>query len=119
MRLKQILDYYSREDIQQAILKVAKDREVAGVFRNGSFSNRPNTLMYPQDIISMVRQGVIEFHCSLERWKHPMALKPDNYDDLRKGWDLVLDLDCNVFEHGRAAAKVFSDALEKHGIKGY
>jgi len=119
MKLRDIIDYYSRDDVQQAMLKVAKDREVAGVFRNGSFSKRPNTIVFPQDIITMMRQGVTEFHCSLERWSQPMALRQDNYNDLRKGWDLILDLDCKVFEHGKAAAVVISKALEKHDIKGY
>lgn len=119
MRLRDLIDYYSRDDIQQALLKVAKDREVVGVFRNGSFAKRPNTIEYPQDIVSMVRQGVMEFHCSLERWSRPMALQQDNYNNLRKGWDMILDLDCKVFEHGKAAAIVLCRALEKHDIKGY
>jgi len=119
MKLRDLIDYYSRDDIQQALLRVAKDREVVGVFRNGSFAKRPNTILYPQDITSMIRQGVMEFHCSLERWSRPMALRQDNYDELRKGWDLILDLDCRVFEHGKAAAIVFCRALKKHDIKNY
>ncbi len=119
MMQKDIMDYYSRDDVQQAILRVAKDREVVGVFSSGSFDKRPNTIQYPQDIASMIRQGVVEFHCSLERWSRPMALRQDNYSTLRKGWDLVLDLDCRVFEHGKIAAIVISKALEAHGISGY
>jgi hypothetical protein len=119
MRMKDLIDYYSRDDIQQAMLEVARDREVVGVFRNGSFAKRPNTIQYPEDIVSMIRQGVMEFHCSIERWSRPMALKQDNYAELRKGWDMILDLDCKVFEHGKTAALVLCRALEKHDIKGY
>ncbi len=119
MRLGEIIDYYSREDIQDAMLAAAKDREVAGVFRNGSFGPRPNSILYKSDIMSMIRQGMIEFHCSLERWKQPMAIRQGNYGTLRKGWDLVLDLDCKEFLHGRAAAVVFCRALEKHDIRNY
>ena len=111
MNAAKILAYYSRPEIQQALLTAAKDREVVGVFRSGSFGKRPNTLVYPQDIVSQVRQGVLEFHCSLERWENPMTLHQ------RKGFDLILDLDCKLFEHGKIAARVLVQALEKYGIK--
>jgi hypothetical protein len=119
MRLKDVYDYYSRPDIQDFLLKFGKNREVVGVFENGSYNTRPGTLVYPQDILAMVKGGSVEFHCSIERWSHPMRLKSDNYDSLRVGWDIVFDLDCDVFEHGKIAAKVLAWALEKHGIKGY
>ena len=119
MNLRQILDYYSRKDVQNFFMEFGKGREVVGVFRNGSYSERPGTLIYPQDIIAMVRAGCLEFHCSIERWSRPTQLRTDNYDSLRTGWDFILDLDCEVFEHGKIAAQVLSWALEKHGIKGY
>ena len=119
MNLREVFEYYSREDVQNIILEVGKNREVVGVFRNGSYSPRPNVIIYPNDITAMVREGVIEFHCSLERWSQPMSLKTDNYEQLRTGWDLVLDLDCEVFEHGKIAAEVFCNALKKHGIKNF
>jgi DNA primase catalytic subunit len=119
MKLSEVVRYYARDDIQQAIIRVAKNREVAGVYRGGEFSKRPNMLVYPQDIIAMVRSGILEFHSSIERWTNPMAIKPENYDDVRLGWDLVLDLDCKDFEHGRVAAKIFCKALEKHDIRNY
>ncbi len=119
MDIRAIQEYYSREDIQKAILDLAKNREVVGVFKSGSFGSRPNVLVYPQDIIAMVRSGVLEFHSSLERWSNPMALKSDNYEDLRIGWDLILDIDCKEFEHAKIAAEVLAKALEKHGVKNY
>jgi len=117
MDIRMIQEYYSRVDIQKAILNLAKNREVVGVFRSGSFGARPNVLVYPQDIIEMVKSGVLEFHSSLERWSNPMGLKSDNYDDLRIGWDLILDIDCKNFEHARIAAGVLAKALEKHSLK--
>jgi DNA primase catalytic subunit len=119
MRLRDIIDYYSRDDVQQALLGVARDREVVGVFRNGSFAKRPNTIIYPQDIVAMIRQGVQEFHCSLERWSQPMALRQENYNDLRKGWDLILDIDCKLFEHSKVATRVMIDALKAHDVKDF
>ncbi len=117
MDYKEILAYYSREDVQAAILAAAKDREVAGVFRNGSFGTRPNILIYPNDIVAMVRKGVVEFHCSLERWSNPMAIKTEeSYDKLRIGWDIILDIDCEDTEHGKIASMILLQVLKKHGL---
>lgn len=114
---KDVIDYYSREDVQQTLLQLGKDREVVGVFKNGSFGTRPNVILYPEDIISMVKGGVQEFHSSLERWSNPMGLKADNYEDLRKGWDLLLDLDCKDFGHAKLAAGILFRTLGQHGLK--
>ncbi len=127
MYFRQILDYYSREDVQKKMMEAANGRgggspyarEVVGVFESGAYGQRPSSLQYPGDITSMVRNGSIEFHCSIERWSQPMALKTDNYGQLRTGWDFVVDLDCNDFRHGRAAAVVLCKALEEHGIRNY
>ena len=116
MNFREIREYYQREDVQDALFTLARDREVAGVFRNGSYDSRPNTIMNMQDIPAMAKTGIIEFHCSLERWKNPMAVRQDNYESLRKGWDLILDLDCELLEHGKLAAKAFLWGLGKHGI---
>ena len=45
MNLAQIYEYYSRDDVQDVLTNFAKRREVAGVFRNGGFGTRPNTLI--------------------------------------------------------------------------
>ncbi len=119
MYFRQILDYYSREDVQKRMMEAARDREVAGVFKTGAFGQRPGGLQYPADITSMVNNGAIEFHGSIERWSQPMAIKADNYSQLRSGWDFVADVDCDDFRHGRAGAAVLCNALEKHGIRDY
>ena len=119
MNLRQVYEYYSRPDVRQFFMDFSKGREVVGVYKNGSYSTRPGTLIYPQDIVAMVKEGSLEFHSSIERWSRPMSLKTDNYDSLRTGWDIILDLDCHLFEHGKIAAKVLAWALEKHGLKGY
>ncbi|MHA2066300.1 MAG: non-homologous end-joining DNA ligase LigD [Candidatus Thorarchaeota archaeon] len=119
MNPRQVGEYYSREDILKAIIEFSEERETAGVFRNGSFGQRPNVLVYPQDILAMVKSGVVEFHTSLERWSNPMALKQENYNELRVGWDLILDIDCKVFDHAKIAALALSEALKRHGISGF
>jgi DNA primase catalytic subunit len=114
---RNVLEYYSREDVQNALLELGRNREVVGVFRNGSFGTRPNVILYAQDIVSMVRSGVLEFHSSLERWSNPMAIRTDNPEGLRTGWDLILDLDCRDFGHAKLAARILYRALEDHGLK--
>lgn len=103
--------------MQNVLVKISKDREVVGVFKTGNFSSRPNVLIYPDDITAMVKTGVIEFHGSIERWSQPMSLKPENYNELRTGWDLILDIDCDFFEHAKIAVEAFIWALKKHEIK--
>ena len=68
LTFSETLGYYSREDVQEALLQLGKDREVIGVFRNGGFGSRPNVILYPQDIVAMARTGVAEFHSSPARW---------------------------------------------------
>ncbi|MEM5872187.1 MAG: hypothetical protein QW051_04930, partial [Candidatus Aenigmatarchaeota archaeon] len=117
MDLKKVYEYYSREDVQNFIFEFSRNREVVGVFRNGSYSQRPNAIIYPNDILAMVKTGVVEFHGSLERWSNPMNLREDNYEKLRVGWDLIFDIDCENFEHGKIAANAFVWALKEHDIK--
>lgn len=119
MRFSEIYNYYKREDIAEELLRVGKDREVVGVFKNGSYDTRPNTIMNRKDIEAMIKSGVIEFHCSLERWSNVMALKSDNYEKLRIGWDIVFDIDCEQFEHAKITAMVIASALKKHEIRNF
>jgi DNA primase catalytic subunit len=117
MNRKGIYEYYSRPDVQQALLKVSERREVVAVFKDGGFSTRPNILVYPKDIMIQVSGGAVAFHGSLERWSNPMAVGTENYESTRLGWDLVLDIDCELTEHGIVAVSVLLDSLKKHGIK--
>jgi len=114
-----ILRYYNRDDIKEELLKIAKNKEVVGVFKNGSYSQRPNTILYPQDIIALVRTGCIEFHCSLEHWKNPILIKDGNYNKMRIGFDIILDVDCKVFDISKIATNIFLNILERHDIKNY
>ena len=118
-----IRNYYSRKDVQDALLKVAKDREIVGVFSNGNFGKRPNVLVYPNDILESVKEGIISFHGSVERWSNPMALQAgmikQELDRLRTGWDLIIDPDCPDFEIAKLTTKMIIKALEDHGIKNY
>ncbi|MFH1072936.1 MAG: DNA primase small subunit domain-containing protein [Nanoarchaeota archaeon] len=114
------LSYYKREDIRKEMVLHAKNKEVAVRFEEG-FGRRPEVLSYPNDILEFAKQKAFSFHCSEELWKNPLHLNPDlsrrELDELRSGWDLVLDIDCKVFEYSKIAAYYTIKALRYHGIK--
>lgn len=120
---KKIREYYSRSDVQRAILEIAKNREVVSVFKDGSFGKRPDVLQYPADILQAVKSGAVAFHGSVERWDQPMKLEAgmtrQQLDSIRIGWDLFIDVDVKDFEIAKIATKQIVRCLEEHGIKSY
>lgn len=115
-----IIAYYSRKDIQEAIFANATNREVAVKF-NDTFGKRPDILQYPRDIYELAREGATSFHASEELWRNPLALNPNlrrkELDELRIGWDLVLDIDCKYFEISRIAAFIICKRLKLEGLR--
>ncbi len=115
--------YYTRKEVQEALLEVSRKREIVGVYDSGNFDKRPNILAYPDDIVEMVKKGVVSFHGSVERWSSPMSLESgmttQQLDKLRVGWDLVIDPDCPDFELSKITVKTICEALEDHSIKNY
>lgn len=85
--------YYSRKDVQEAMLKACENREVVPRYGEG-FGKRPDVLQYPGDILEMAKRGATSFHISEEHWHDPLILKPGmskkDLDENRKGWDLCL-----------------------------
>ncbi len=118
-----ILEWYSRKDVQNNILKIAKNREVVSVFKDGNFGKRPDMISYPSDIINAVENGAVSFHCSVERWSNPMKLEPgmtkENLDELRIGWDVLIDPDVNDFEIAKISVKQIIEAFKDFGIRNY
>ncbi len=116
-----VMNYYSRKDIQKEMLKAAKDREVAVKFGEKGFGKRPDVLQYESDILELAKQGVTSFHTSEERFRDPLQLKPgmsqQQLNDLRLGWDLVLDLDTKFLEYAKQAAHLLVEALKFNGVK--
>ncbi|MEK6850439.1 MAG: hypothetical protein AABX85_02610 [Nanoarchaeota archaeon] len=114
--------YYSRPDIQNAILKFSKDREVVPRYFEG-FGKRPDALQYPSDIMGLVQKGATSFHSSEELWNDSLQLNSDmnrvQMDTLRKGWDLLIDIDSPYLDVSREAAKLVLETLEKYGVKNY
>ena len=114
------LRYYKRPEIQKVIVEAAKDKEVSIRYPDDSFGKRPDILINPSDVIENVKQKASSFHCSEELWKNPLqiqtGMKKDDLTRLRKGWDLVLDIDCPFWELSKISAWLFIEALKRHGI---
>jgi len=122
MHYLEILKYYSNPAVQKEILSTAKDREVVGSIEDGSYLKRPDVLLYPKDIEGKVKDGAVAFHCSVERWTQPMQLstnlKQEEIENLRKGFDFLIDIDAKVkLEHAAAAARVVCSFLKDLGIE--
>ena len=120
VNLSEALSYYKRKDIQKAILDSVKDREVVAQFKDG-FGKRPDILSYESDVIEQVKQGAASFHVSEEIWKNSLRLEPTlsrkDLDELRSGWDLVLDVDCKFLEYSAIAADLLIKAIRHHGVE--
>ncbi|HLC60422.1 MAG TPA: hypothetical protein VJJ52_03250 [Candidatus Nanoarchaeia archaeon] len=114
------LSHYKRADIQEEIITNSADREVAARF-NEQFGKRPDVLRHASDILELAKQGATSFHASEELWKDPLQLDPtmrrQELEDLRIGWDLIIDIDCIVFDYSKIAADLVIKALKFHKIK--
>lgn len=112
--------YYSRPEIQKALLNFAKDREI-GVYLNTFFVKRPDILEHISDVRNFVEKGATSFHASEERWTNPLLLSltisEDEKENNRCGWDLILDLDGVDFEYAKIFGKIIVDYLTEIGIK--
>ncbi len=116
-----LLKHYKRQDVAEAMIKAAQQREVAFKFGEDGFGKRPDIITYPQDILELAKQGCTSFHVSEEHWSNPLQLSPtlkrDELNDLRVGWDLVLDIDCKYWEYAKYITHLLVEELKFHGIK--
>jgi len=114
--------YYSNPKIQEALLKFSADREVVPRYFEG-FGKRPDSIQYPSDILELVNKGATSFHASEELWFDPLKItsdmKPADINELRKGWDLLIDIDSPFLDCSKIAARLIVAALEHHDIKNY
>lgn len=116
---EKILRFYLRKDIQREILLASKDRELIPKYGE-VFGKRPDILQFEDDISELARQGATSFHVSEERWKNPLGLvsgmNKRQLDELRTGFDLVIDIDCQFLEYSRKCAELIVEALRFHKI---
>jgi hypothetical protein len=114
--------FYSRPEVQEAIAKFGKNREVVPRYFE-AFGKRPDTIGYPSDILSLVKKGATSFHCSEEIWKDPLSIESDmnqkEANELRTGWDLLIDIDSKYLDVSKILAKLIVEKLENLGVKNY
>ncbi len=117
--LSVLLRHYKRKEVQELIVEHAENKEIAVKYKEG-FGKRPDVLQYPNDIIEFVKKGATSFHSSEELWFNPLQLntqlKKNELEELRKGWDLVLDVDSKIFEYSKITANLIAQALEHHDL---
>jgi len=114
------LSHYKRKDVQEAMIKAAENREVTVRFGD-KFGQRPDVLNNPNDVLELAKQKATSFHSSEELWSNPLQLSPNmkkhEIDELRSGWDLVLDIDCSFYEYSKIAADLVIKALKFNELK--
>ena len=114
------LKFYKRKDIQDAMVLHAQNKEI-GMRYGEMFGKRPDTLTYPRDILELALREVTSFHASEELWSNPLSLSSTmskkDLDQLRTGWDLVLDIDCKIMEYSRISAALIIEFLRYCEVK--
>lgn len=118
--MSDLVAYYSRRDIQKELVKFAKNREVTVRYKD-QFGKRPDILQYENDVLELAKSGATSFHASEEKWKDPLRLVSGmpqrQLDDLRIGWDTILDIDCKFLEYSKQAALLLIEALKFNDVK--
>jgi DNA primase catalytic subunit len=122
-RIRKITNlYYSRPEIQKAIFEFSKNREICPRYFEG-FGKRPDSFQYPGDIFELVKKGGTSFHCSEELWQDPLKIQTGmnekQLNELRIGWDLLLDIDSKYIDYSKIMAQIIIDFLKFNGIKNF
>jgi len=116
---EKVLAWYSREDVQDAICSEALGKEI-GVKYVWGYGKRPDIIANPADVYELAKEGATSFHFSEEIWYNPLQISAKlgikELGELRKGWDLIIDIDTPHFEYSRVAAHYIIQALKHYGI---
>lgn len=116
-----VLKHYKNPEVQKEMVESARGREVAIRFADKGFGKRPDVLMYPNDVLEFAKQGATSFHVSEEHWHNPLqlgpGLRPQELDEMRKAWDLVLDIDCPDWKLSKIITWLLIRALQDYGIE--
>jgi len=112
--------YYSRKDVQKNIFEFSKNREICPRYFEG-FGKRPDSFQYIGDIFELAKKGATSFNCSEELWSDPLkivtGMNEQETNELRIGWDLVIDIDSKYIDYSKISAQVIINMLKFHGIK--
>ena len=119
--MNDLIKHYSRKDVQRAIVEISKNREVAVKFFDKGYGKRPDAINFDNDIYELAKKGATSFHISEELWRDPLLIRTGmtkkQLDELRIGWDLLLDLDSLDLEYSKLAAYYLLEALKFYDIK--
>jgi len=120
-RIRKITNlYYSKPEIQKNICEFSRNRETTPRYFDG-FGKRPDSLEYPGDVLELAKKGATSFHCSEEIWKDPLEISTDlneeQFNEIRTGWDLLIDIDSKYIDYSKIMAQVIIKMLKFHGIK--
>ena len=114
------LMYYSSPEIRKALFEFSRNRECIPRYFEG-FGKRPDAFQYDSDVLEFVKKGATSFHCSQELWKDPLEISNElsrkEFDELRSGWDLLLDIDSPYLEYSKIYAELLINTLKFHGVK--
>ena len=112
--------YYSRPDVQKAIFSFSSNREVVPRYFEG-FGKRPDSLQYYGDVFELIKKGATSLHCSQELWQEPLSLvtgmNEKQLNELRVGWDLLLDIDSKYLDYSKILAELIIRVLNFYGVK--
>ncbi len=102
------------------MFEFSKNREISPRYFEG-FGKRPDSFQYQGDIFELVKRGATSFHCSEELWEDPLNIQTGmnvkQLNELRIGWDLLIDIDCKWFDYSKKAAEAVINVFKEHGIK--
>lgn len=119
MFLAKTLSFYKRPEIRQAIAEQALNKEVSIHYSN-YFGKRPEAIYSDGDVLDFAKNKASSFHCSEELWRNPLQIKTGmgkkEIEQLRVGWDLILDIDCPYWPLSKLITHLFIKALKAHGI---
>ncbi len=119
MLLAKTLSWYKKRIVGEKIKLYAENKEVSVRFGD-RFGKRPNIIQHPNDVLDFAKRRATSFHCSEETWINPMMLRAGmskkEMDELRSGWDLILDIDCTYWPVAKLATHLFIQAIKDHGV---
>jgi len=122
-RIREItIVHYSQPGIRKILFDFSQNRETIPRYYEG-FGKRPDALQYKGDILEHVKKGTTSFHCSEELWSDPLEISTEmskqELDELRIGWDLLIDIDSPYLEYSKIYSRLLIETLEFHNIKNY
>lgn len=122
-RIREItMVYYTQPHIKKAIFDFSKNRETIPRYFEG-FGKRPDTFQFESDIIEHTKKGATSFHCSEELWSDPLEITTEmskkEFDELRIGWDLLIDVDSPYLEYSKIYAGLLIETLKFYNLQNF